>query len=114
VTVLNGSGVSGAATKAASALTAEGFTATVGGDAPTSDHTKTLVEYGDSRVQSSQTVAAAITGSVRKHDSSLGDSLTVVIGKSYSGVVPVTVGSASPSATPTIHAMSAAKGSCLS
>jgi LCP family protein required for cell wall assembly len=117
VTVLNGSGVSGAAAKAANDLSAEGFHTTVGGDASSSTFTATVVEYGPTRAQSSQTVAAAIKGSKRTADSTLGSSITVIVGANYSGVRPVSVGSSTPTSTPTptasLHVTTASKEGCL-
>jgi LCP family protein required for cell wall assembly len=115
VNVLNGSGVTGVAAKAAAALEAEGFHATVGGDADRSDYATTQVRYGSSKVQSSQTVKAAITGSHRVSDPTLGSTITVIIGANYSGVRAVTVGTASPSpsATPSLDVTTASKEGCL-
>jgi hypothetical protein len=115
VTVLNGSGVSGAAAKAANDLDGEGFHATVGGDASSSTFASTVVEYGPSKVQSSQTVAAAIKGSRRHADSSLGSAITVIVGANYSGVKQVTIGSATPTVSPTqkLDVTTASKEGCL-
>jgi LCP family protein required for cell wall assembly len=118
INVLNGSGVTGAAAKAAAALDTEGFHATVGGDAASASYQLSVVEYGPTRVQSSQTVAAAVTGSTRKSDPALGSSITLIVGSNYSGVVPVTIGSSTPTPTPTatakIPSFAASTGSCLS
>jgi hypothetical protein len=117
VTVLNGSGVSGAAAKAAADLNAQGFHATVGGDASSSTFASTVVKYGPSKLQSSQTVAAAIKGSKREADSTLGSTITVIVGANYSGARPVTVSSAT--ATPTtspsqkLNVTTASKEGCL-
>jgi LCP family protein required for cell wall assembly len=115
VTVLNGSGTSGAAAKAAADLNAEGFHATVGGNASSSTFASTVVKYGAGKLQSSQTVAAAIKGSKRQADSSLGSAITVIVGANYSGVKPVTIGSATPSAssTPKLNVTTARKEGCL-
>jgi LCP family protein required for cell wall assembly len=115
VTVLNGSGTSGAAAKTAADLNAEGFHATVGGDASSSTFASTVVKYGSSKLQSSQTVAAAIKGSKRQADSSLGSAITVIVGANYSGTRPVTVGSSTPSASPTqkLSVTTASKEGCL-
>jgi hypothetical protein len=118
ISVLNGSGQAGAAAKTAADLTAEGFHAVVAGDASRTDYTKTVVEYGPTKVQSTQTVHAAIPGSKREATSTLGSTITVIVGSSYSGVVPVTIGSAtasaSPTPTPSISSRTAAQPGCLS
>lgn len=119
IRVLNGSGVSGAAAKAAAALAAEGFHAVVAGDASASTYTSTVVQYGSSKLQSSQTTQAAIPGSKRELDSSLGSTLTVIVGSSYTGVKPVTVAtsqSATPTPSPTasIAVTTAGQEGCLS
>jgi LCP family protein required for cell wall assembly len=114
VTVLNGSGVTGVAAKAAAALTNEGFHATVGGDANSSSYATTVVKYGSGKAQSAQTVAAAITGAKRKADTSLSPtSITVIIGANYSGVTSVTVGTPTPTPTTSIAATTASKEGCL-
>jgi LCP family protein required for cell wall assembly len=113
VTVLNGSGVNGAASKAAAALDAQGFHATVGGDADSSTYASTIVKYGSTKVQSSQTVAESIRGSKRAKDSSLSSTITVIIGANYSGVNSVTVGSPTPSPTNSLDVTTASKEGCL-
>jgi LCP family protein required for cell wall assembly len=117
VTVLNGSGVSGAAAKAAADLNAQGFHATVGGDASSSTFASTVVKYGPSKVQSSQTVAASIKGSKREADSTLGSTITVIVGANYSGVRAVTIGAGTPTPTATatkkLNVTSASKEGCL-
>jgi LCP family protein required for cell wall assembly len=115
VTVLNGSGVSGAAAKAAADLNARGFHATVGGDASSSTFASTVVKYGANKLQSSQTVAASIKGSKREADSTLGSTITVIVGANYSGARPVTIGSSTPTPSPTqtLDVTTARKEGCL-
>jgi LCP family protein required for cell wall assembly len=113
ISVLNGSGVNGAAAKAAAALDAEGFNATVGGDADSSTYASTIVKYGSSKVQSSQTVAAAVKGSKRVEDDSLGSTITVIVGANYHGVRSVTIQGTTPSPTASLNVTTASKEGCL-
>jgi hypothetical protein len=102
VRVLNGTGEAGIAHKVAQELAAEGFQIAGIGDADSHGYTTTFVRYGTSKNESSETLAAAVTGSVRQLDGSLGQTLQLVIGTDFSGVVPVQVSSApQPGATPT-------------
>jgi LCP family protein required for cell wall assembly len=117
VNVMNGTGRNGLAHQVATALAAKGFRIGTIGDAASSTYTKTQVSFGGTKVQSSQTVAASIPGSVRHADPTAGSSITVVIGSNYTKVVPVTInGSVTPTNTPTpkISSFSAAKPGCLS
>ncbi len=97
VRVLNGTGVKGVASKAADELRAAGFRVIGVGDADTSAYTQTLVRYGPDRVESSQTLAAAVPGSVRTPDVGLSSNVVeLVIGSDYQGAHAVSV-TASPS-----------------
>jgi hypothetical protein len=96
VRVLNGTGVKGAAAKAADDLRAAGFNVVGVGDADSANYAQTLVRYGAQRVQSSQTLAAAVTGSVRQSDDGLGNVVELVVGANYSGAHTVVVGSPAP------------------
>lgn len=112
--VLNGTGQSGLAHKAADALRAQGFQIASVGDAAKSTYTSTVVQYGSQKVQSSQTVAASIPGSIRQADPTAGTTLTVIVGANYTQVVHVTVSpSPTTSPSPKINSFSAAKSSCL-
>jgi LCP family protein required for cell wall assembly len=117
VRVLNGTGVKGAASKAAADLRAAGFNVVSVGDADNSDYTQTLVRYGAQRVQSSQTLAAAVPGSVRQSDDGLGNVVELVVGTNYTGAHTVTVGTATPqpstsSASPKPQGITAAEDAC--
>jgi hypothetical protein len=126
VNVLNGTPVGGLAHKVAAALQAKGFIIGSVGNAADEDYTSTQVEYGPDKVQSSQTVEESIPGSTRIADTAAGETITVIVGSDYNGVIPVKVGGAttsetsstSPSptasATPTIESFSASSHSCLS
>jgi len=101
VRVLNGTGEPGIAHQVAAQLEAEGFHATAG-NAATRGYQTTVVRYGSSRQESSQTLAAAVKGSTRELDPSLGTTVQLVIGTQFGGVVPVSVATppASPSPSP--------------
>jgi LCP family protein required for cell wall assembly len=106
VQVLNGTGVKGAANKAAADLRAAGFDVVGTGDADNSNYTQTIVRFGPEKVQSSETLTAAVPGATRLADDGLGQTLHIIIGSNYTGAHAVSV-SASASASP---APSAAPG----
>ena len=115
VKVLNGTGETGIAHRVASELEAEGFHA-VPGNASVRGVTTTVVRYGASRNESSQTVAAAVKGSTRQLDPTLSaTTIELVIGSDFGGVVPVTVSPSSnptPSPTPSLDITTAEQNIC--
>jgi hypothetical protein len=74
-----------------------------------------VVKYGPNKVQSSQTVAASIAGSKREADSTLGSTITVIVGANYSGAQSVTISSNTPTPTAThkLDVTTATKEGCL-
>lgn len=117
VAVQNGTATAGLAAKAAQELTQEGFNVVSVGDAGAETYTHSVVEYGPEKVQSSQTVAAAIPGAKRVADSSAGTTVTVILGSDFTAVQPVAVSgstSSAPTPSPTFSAISAARPGCLS
>jgi LCP family protein required for cell wall assembly len=120
VNVENGTATQGMGQTVATALEAQGFHIGTITDAPKDTYAKTIVEYGSDKVQSSQTLQEAIPGSVRKADAAATTALTIIVGASYTDVVPVTLGVPTSSPTPTpvatesISTLSAAKNACLS
>ena len=66
--------------------------------------TGTVVRYGPSKTDSARTVVAAIPGATLEAAPELGNVLEVVVGSSYTGVKPVTVTPAKPSAAPAASA----------
>lgn len=115
IAVENGTTTQGLAGTVANQLTAEGFHVVSIGDAAKQTYTRTRVQYGTTKVQSSQTVAAAFPGSRRVADPAAGSTITVIVGSDFTKVVPVTiVGAATPTPTPTFTAISAARPGCLS
>lgn len=116
VNVLNGSGQSGVAHNVAAQLQQLGFQIGQIGNAP-SPSAQTYVSYGPSRVQSSQTLAAAVDNGVpRKLDPTQGDTVTLVIGNDFQSVHAVTIASPSstpsPSPTNTLGVTNAAQDKC--
>ena len=102
VSVFNGSGVPGMGRKAASDLTAVGFSVV---DIPTNRGTGaslTTIFYGATKADSARTLQAALPGSVLQSDSSLGRTLQVVVGTGYQTAQKVTVTTAQPSAAPPV------------
>ena len=101
VAVFNGSGINGLGRKAAESLGSIGFQiigvpATRGSGA-----TQTVISYGPTRADSARTLQAALPGSILQADPSLGRTLGVVIGSSYSGAQKVTVTAPAPTASAT-------------
>jgi LCP family protein required for cell wall assembly len=95
VSVFNGSGVPGLALQAAADLSGRGFTV-VGTPAKRgTGATTTKIYYGPASIGAARTLQAALPGAVLVPDSSLGSTLTVVIGSSYATLHP----SSSPTAT---------------
>jgi len=117
VRVLNGTGQKGIAHTVADALAAEGFDIVGVGDADSSGYTTTFVRYGTTKNESSETLAAAVPGSDRQLDGSLGSVLQLVVGSNYAGVVPVHVESGgvptpNPSPTATLDTVTADRDVC--
>jgi len=90
VKVVNATGTSGAAAKAAADLTALGFQVVGTGTAPAVAAT-TVVRYDPGYDESGRTLTAAVTGAIAKSDTSLGSTLVLTIGTDYTGVHAVTV-----------------------
>jgi LCP family protein required for cell wall assembly len=96
VKVLNASSTNGLAATVSQALAGVGFLNGGKGNAPTgSSPTATVVLYGPTRAQSARTVAAAVPGSVKREDSSLGNGIELLVGSNYTGVKHVKVSTSS-------------------
>ena len=96
VKVMNATGVSGAAAKAAADLTALGFKVVGVGTAP-AVAAATTVRYDPAYDESGRTLTAAVTGATSKADSSLGSTLVLTVGTGYTGVHAVTAAPSSSS-----------------
>ncbi len=90
VKVINATGTTGAAAKAAAALTALGFKVVGTGTAAAVSPT-TTVRYDPGYDESGRTLTASVPGATSKADSSLGSTLVLTIGTGYTGVQAVTV-----------------------
>ncbi len=113
VTVLNGSGVKGAASDLAAQLTAKGFTVVGVGNADRSYSTTTVL-HDPAYDESGRTLGASLPGSVVQEDVTLGSTLTVVVGTDSPSVVPVEVSgsTSSPEPTETLETRSADQNIC--
>ena len=98
VRVLNGSGVTGQARKAADALTAMGFIVTDVGTARRSDFTHTIVLYDPNFDQSARTLEAATNATISR-PTGTGHVLTLVIGADWTTTTPVTISTSNPSSS---------------
>src|SRR3954453_2658939 len=116
VRVLNGTGETGLAHKVAQELAARGFVVVGTGDADSTGYTTTVVRYGPDRNQSSQTLAASVTGATRQINGALSGTLELIVGTDYAGTkaVKVTTPTATPSATPSLDAVTADRAVCTS
>ena len=98
VEVLNGSGRSGVAAQAASALARRGFGVTGTGDAASFGYTRSVIEYAGHTQRAARTLAAQVPGSVLRRDPALAaGTIQLIVGSRYTGLVPRQGGTASPS-----------------
>ena len=113
VTVLNGSGVPGAASDLAEQLTAQGFNVVGVGNADRTFATTTVL-HDPAYDESGRTLGASIPGSQVQEDISLSSTLTVVVGADSPTVVPVSVAgsTSSPAPTETLTTRSADQNIC--
>ena len=114
VTVLNGSGVAGEASRVAKELTAAGFTVVSVGNADRSDYPTTEVRHDPAYDESGRTLGASLPGSTVTEDLSLGSTLTVVVGADQPTAVKVEVtgSTTSPQPEETLATRSAADDIC--
>lgn len=80
VTVVNDTVAEGLAQQEVRALRIQGFDAVLGGTAPTGRVTGVQVRYGQRQKEAARTVAAAYPGAKVVQDTSIGQSVTVVLG----------------------------------
>jgi LCP family protein required for cell wall assembly len=88
VDVLNGSGVGGQASAAASALRSAGFNVGTIGDATSFGQQTTLIQYGSGGLSAAQKLQSEIGGGATLQSSASvsGDTVILVTGNSYSGI----------------------------
>jgi LCP family protein required for cell wall assembly len=102
VTVLNATSTKGLAAQTGQSLSGLGFLIRGTANAPQgSDPASTVVLYGPSRADSAKTVAAAVPGSVKREDASLGSKIELLVGSNYSGVKNVKISTSTD--TPTVR-----------
>jgi len=114
VEVLNGSGVTGAASQLADKLRAAGFVVVRVGDADRPDYATTTVLHDPGYDESGRTLGASIPGSTVTEDISLGTTLQVIVGADSPKVVDVEVTgeTSTPSPTETLDVRSANQDIC--
>lgn len=105
VNVFNGIGTPGLASDAAAALSEQGFTVGEIENQITGSF-ESVVRYPPEQVEAARTVAASVPNSVLQEGATAGGFIDLVVGSSFSGVVPVVISevppaSDSPIATPT-------------
>jgi LCP family protein required for cell wall assembly len=99
VQVLNGSGTSGLAAKAASALTSAGYRVVGTGNADTSKYTQTQVRYGAGASDAAAALAAAVPGAATSASSAVAaGTVQLVLGSDWSGLGGSSAASSSDSA----------------
>jgi LCP family protein required for cell wall assembly len=85
VDVLNGSGITGQAARAAAALRSEGFRVTATGDAGSYSYAQSVVEYGNGGLAAARLLESKVAGGAQlKVESSLsGEHLVLITGQSF-------------------------------
>jgi LCP family protein required for cell wall assembly len=111
VHVLNGTSTSGLARRAAGDLTTVGFHIAGTPSTASAQVSATVVRYGPNRADSARTVAAAVPGATLQADSSIGNTIQLLVGPNYQGARKVTVSSARP-ASPGGQPRTAADNPC--
>jgi hypothetical protein len=88
VDVLNGTATPGLASTVAEQLRGQGFAVgQVGNETGTVN--ETVVRHGPGVLEPARTVAAAVPGAVLQPSDAIGDTVQLVIGPGFTGVVPV-------------------------
>lgn len=103
VTVENGVGTNGLATRVTTALAQDGFRTGVPGPADSTTYTKSEVHYAPADKNAARTIAAAIPGSILKEDRSVTNGVVLIAGSNFTRVLPVSSqahGAATPSSSP--------------
>ena len=91
VDVLNGTGTTGLAATVADSLRAGGFGVGSVGNEPGTVN-QSVVRHGPNVGEQARTVAAAVPGAVLQPSDAIGDTVQLVLGPGFTGVVPVSVG----------------------
>jgi hypothetical protein len=112
VRVLNGTGEPGLAHRVAEDLASRGFIVDETTDADSTDYTESIVRYGTEKRESSETLAASVTGSTRQQDAALGSTLELIVGSDYSGTVAVHLSSPTPTPSASLDYTTADRDRC--
>jgi hypothetical protein len=110
VDVLNGTGTTGLAGQVADQMRAQAFAVGTVGNEPGAV-SQTLVRFGPNAAEQARTVAAAVPGAALQPSDSIGDTVQLVLGPGFPGVVPVTIGAPAASEAPAPDTTTAAKPS---
>jgi hypothetical protein len=110
VRVENGTGTGGLAGRVSSELSAGGFRVGTPGNADNHDYAQTEIRYAPALASAAQTVRAALPGATMHPDPAAGDTVVVILGRSFTAVQPVTV--ATPGAKPSVPTTTAADNPC--
>jgi hypothetical protein len=100
IRVLNGTDRPGLARRVADELSALGFRVVDVASADSDDYASTVVRHGPDRAESSQTLAAAVSGSKRQLDGSLERVLELVVGRDFTATRAVSVSTPRPAHSP--------------
>jgi LCP family protein required for cell wall assembly len=111
VKILNGSGVAGVASQAATSLTSRGFHVTGTGNAASFAYTTSVIEYSSAaEVAAVNTLKRQLTDVTTLRDSTLAPgTVELIIGSEFTALAPAT----SASATPSASASASASGSAV-
>ena len=101
VTVEDGVGKVGLASKVTTALAKDAFPTGVPGPAATTGYADSQVHYGTGNKAAAQTVAAAVPGSVLVEDPGVTSGIVLVVGTNFTKVVPVSVSDIPTNTSPT-------------
>ena len=112
IKVLNGSGVPGAGTKAAAALTKAGFVVSSVGNAARADYAQTTVVFDPRYDESARTLIYASQAAISKATGS-GRTITLIIGADWSGTKKVTIASSGDSTASNPTPTTADQESCV-
>ncbi|MDR0345693.1 MAG: LytR C-terminal domain-containing protein, partial [Nocardiopsaceae bacterium] len=113
VQVLNGSGITGLAGQAASALTSRGFQVTGTGDAPSYSYTSSVIKYASpSGLPAVNTLRKQLSDVTVQQDTTLAPgTIELILGSSFSQLAqPPSSPAARPKATRSVHSLAGSYG----
>lgn len=112
VKVLNGSGITGLASQAATALTSRGFQVTGTGDAPSFSYTSSVIKYASpSGLPAVHTLRSQLSDVTVQHDTTLAPgTIELILGSSFSKLAAPSAPGARPKATQSVHSLAGSYG----